>query len=294
MKTALITGASGLLGKALSNHLIAEGWTVRSLGRGPEGPGKWHWDPEKAILPVEALAGCDAVVHLAGESLVGRWTAAKRERIMQSRVQGTRLLAARVASMERPPSVLISASGAHRYPADGAVQDENSGEGEGFLATVCSAWEDAAKPVEAVGTRLVNLRTGMVVSKYGGALAQMLTPFKFGLGGPLGDGQQWMSWIELSDWCHLVTWAIKTESVTGPLNAVSPEPVRQKAFAKALGNQLNRRAILPVPAFMIRLAMGQMGEEMLLSSLRVLPAKALANDFKFKAASIETALSKSL
>ena len=294
MKTALITGASGLLGQALSQHLESHGWTVRSLGRGATGSGRWHWDPDKGILPVEALEGADAVVHLAGESLIGRWTASKRKRILESRVVGTRLLAERIASMDQPPAVLISASGAHCYPADGEIHDETSGTGEGFLAEVCAAWESAADPVEAAGVRLIRLRTGMVVSKDGGALAQMLLPFKWGLGGPLGSGSQWMPWIEIDDWCRLVLWAIEKEAVSGPLNAVSPEPIQQKDFAKALATQLNRPAVLPVPSFVIKLAMGQMGEEMLLSSLRVIPQKAVDNGFQFNAASIEAALKKQL
>lgn len=292
MKSVVITGASGLLGQALAVHLKSTGWAVRTLGRGTGGPDHWQWDPQKGILPAEALNGCEAVVHLAGESLMGRWTAAKRERILQSRLEGTRLLAHTLSSLEDGPGIMISASGAHCYPANGEVHDEDSSKGSGFLAEVCQKWEAAAAFVEDAGIRLVRLRTGMIVSGAGGALAQMRLPFKLGLGGPIGGGRQWMSWIEITDWCRLVEWAIENDGVRGPLNAVSPEPVEQRVFAKTLGRTINRPAVIPLPAFMVRLLMGQMGDEMLLASLRVIPAKALKGGFKFSAASIETALKK--
>lgn len=292
MKSVLITGASGLLGRALDRHLKGAGWEVRTLGRSPGSEGHWQWDPEKRILPVEALIGCDAVVHLAGESLIGRWTAAKKDRIVRSRVEGTRLLAEKLASVDNGPRIWITASGAHCYPADGELHDENSGKGSGFLAGVCEKWEAATSEAEAAGIGLIRLRTGMVVAGEGGALAQMRLPFKMGLGGPVGSGRQWMSWIELKDWCRLVEWAIETEAISGPLNAVSPEPVQQREFARALARILRRPAVMPLPAFMVRLMMGQMGEEMLLASLRVLPSKAIDAGFQFSAASIETALKK--
>lgn len=290
MKIALITGASGLLGSALSRHLADQGWQVRKLGRRPKAADEWHWDPAKGSIQAGALDNVDLVVHLAGESLIGRWTSAKRQRILQSRLQSTRFLLEQLDHCSSSGVVLISASGAHYYRAGEDEHAEDGPEGEGFLADVCRQWESAAKtPAKAVSRR-VFMRTGVVLSKEGGALKQMLLPFRLGLGGPLGSGEQWFSWIALDDWCRLVVWAAENETIAGPVNAVSPFPLRQKEFAEALGSSLNRPAIIPAPAFAIRLLAGQMGEEMLLHGIRAQPAKALEGGFEFKYLRLATAL----
>lgn len=290
MKTALITGASGLLGSKLSLLLTNNGWQVRKLGRQPRGADAWHWDPDKGIIQDGALDGLDLVVHLAGESLLGRWTAAKRQRILHSRLQSTRFLLKQLDQCASHNVVFVSASGAHYYRAGEEEHSENGPAGEGFLADVCRQWESAAQSPAKVVARRVCLRTGVVLSRDGGALKQMLLPFRLGLGGPLGNGEQWFSWIALEDWCRMVIWVAENPAISGPVNAVSPFPLRQKDFALTLAQVLNRPALLPAPAFAIRLLAGQMGEEMLLQSIRTLPGKALANGFEFKYLQLATAL----
>jgi uncharacterized protein (TIGR01777 family) len=290
MKTALITGASGLLGSALSQQLTNNGWQVRKLGRNPKSADEWHWDPAKESMQEGALDKIHLVVHLAGEGLIGRWTMAKRQRILQSRLQSTRFLLEQLDECSSKDVVLISASGAHYYREGEDEHSENGPEGEGFLADVCRQWELAAQAPCKVLSRRIFLRTGVVLSDKGGALKQMLLPFRMGLGGPLGSGEQWFSWIALEDWCRLVVWLAENDSINGPVNAVSPFPLRQKDFAGALGEALRRPAILRAPPFAIRLLAGQMGEEMLLHGIRVQPQKALEGGFEFKYLQLDSAL----
>ncbi len=270
MRRVAISGASGLVGRALSAYLARRGWSVVPLVRCSDQPGV-RWDPLVGILDSAALEGFDAVVHLAGESLAeGRWTAAKMARIRSSRVSGTRLLSSTLADLKRPPSCLVAASAIGYYGDRGdQLLDENSSAGRGFLAEVCQAWEAATHPAVDAGIRTVNLRLGVVLAAHGGALAKMLTPFRLGLGGVVGDGRQWVSWIELGDLLRVIEHAIETPRLAGALNAVAAEPVTQRQLTRALGRALARPTFLPLPAFAARWAFGSMADELLLASTRV-------------------------
>lgn len=294
MKTALITGASGLLGSALIPVLERDGWTVRTLSRRPSGPHAFHWNPAQGVIDALALDNLDLVIHLAGEGLLGRWTAEKRRKIVESRETGTRFLLDALIQSNSRDVLWISASGAHFYQAGETAWNESGPAGGGFLAGVCRRWESAAGGDAECIRRRVFLRTGMVLSNQGGALAAMRLPFKLCLGGRVGDGSQWVSWIHRGDWCRLVQWIIAREEVHGPVNAVSPNPVRQVEFAKVLGSVLHRPALLPAPAFAVKLLLGQMGKEMLLESVRVLPGKAESGGFRFQYPRLEDALVEEL
>jgi len=251
-----------------------------------------RWDPESGALDSSALAGVDAVVHLAGESVAGgRWTEAKKRRIRSSRVDGTRGLAASLARLERPPRVLVSASAVGYYGDRGAeLLREGSAPGTGFLAEVCQEWETATEPAARARIRVVRLRIGMVVSRRGGALAAMLTPFRLGAGGPVGGGAQWVSWIAIDDLVAAILHALDTASLAGAVNAVAPEPVQNRELARTLGRVLGRPALLPLPAFAARLLLGQMADELLLASARVEPARLQATGFAFRHPTLEDAL----
>ncbi len=278
----VITGASGLIGSALSAALEAKGDQVIRLSRRPaRGPSEKQWNP--MTIDPGVFEGADAVVHLAGESIAaGRWTPARKSRIVNSRVQGTQSVAISVARASSRPRVLISASAIGYYGSRGGeVLNENSAAGAGFLAETCRQWEAATQPAAEAGVRVVLVRTGLVLSKRGGALAKMLTPFRLGVGGRVGTGRQWWSWITLSDEVALMVHALVNESVTGPVNATAPNPVTNAEFTRVLAGVLRRPAIFPVPAFAVRLMFGEMGEELLLASQRVEPAAALASGFRF-------------
>jgi hypothetical protein len=238
------------------------------------------------------LEGVDAVVHLAGENIgEGRWTPAKKERIWSSRVRGTQVLCAGLACMKRRPSVLLSASAIGWYGNGGeSCVDEHSPPGKGFLPELCKAWEAATKPAAEAGVRVVNLRIGVVLSPREGALAKMLTPFRLGLGGPIGRGRQFVSWIALPDLLGVMQWCLRDASISGPVNATAPGALRQAEFARALGRTLRRPAVSPLPAFVIRLAMGEKGEALLLEGARVSPKKLLDAGFVFQYSEIEGAL----
>lgn len=286
----LVTGASGLIGSALVPYLTTGGHTVVRLGRAAGDA--VHWDPAQGTIDRAALEGVDAVVHLAGESVAGgRWTAEKKARIRDSRVDGTRLLVDALTGLARPPKVLVSASAIGLYGDRGAdLVCEDSPQGTGFLAEVCRAWEAATAPATARGIRVVHLRLGVVLSAAGGALATMLPPFMLGVGGPVGSGSQYLSWIALDDVLDAILFALTTPTVTGPVNAVAPGPVTNADFATTLGRVLGRPAFVPFPAAAVRLLLGEMGEALLLASTRVEPASLAAAGFSFRHPEIEPAL----
>ena len=296
--TVAVTGASGMIGRALTHFLTTGGHTVVRVGRGAAQPGATpqlrdvRWDPEAGRLDPRGLEGVDAVVHLAGANVGGRWTAAYRREIMGSRVQGTELLARTLAAMEGPPRVLVSASAVGYYGDRGdEVLDETAPRGRGFLADVSAAWEDAADPARAAGLRVVHPRFGIVLSPAGGALAKLLLPFELGAGGPIGSGRQWWSVVGLNDVVGALHAMVARPELTGAVNVVLPEPVRSADFARALGRVLHRPALVPTPAFALRLALGrEQADEMLLASQRVVPARLLAAGFAFREPTVDGAL----
>jgi uncharacterized protein len=291
----VVTGAGGLIGTALIRHLMPDrDHRITRLVRHPAGPGEVTWDPVKGRLDPAALEGIDAVVHLAGENVGSRWTAARKRRIRQSRVDGTRLLAETIARLRRPPKVLISASAVGIYGSRGNdTLTEASGLGgsdSGFLSSVCREWEAAADPARAAGVRVVHPRFGVVLSPAGGALKMMLLPFRLGLGGPIGPGTQWLSWISIDDAVGVIHHGLKTDRLRGPVNATTPNPVTNHEFTRTLGRVLRRPTSFRVPAAALRLALGEMAEETLLASARVLPAELLRSGYPFRHVDLEGAL----
>lgn len=291
-----VSGASGLLGSALQPFLTTGGHAVRRLVRGAsDAPDAIRWRPDEGVIDAAALEGVDAVVHLAGESIAQRWTEARKRRILDSRVRGTATVARALAAMQRPPRVLVCASAVGFYGDTGDREvDETAERGRGFLADVCEAWEAAADPARDAGVRVVHLRFGVVLSPKGGALAKLLPIFKMGLGGPVGGGEQFFPWVALDDAVGAVHHALATPDLEGPVNVVGPEQVTSRDFAKTLGAVLHRPAVLPAPAFALKLAMGQMAEEALLGGQRVRPARLQATDYAFRHATLEDALRHTL
>ncbi len=289
----LITGATGFVGSPLVDLLTQAGdQVVRISRRSAPGKDSIQWNPAAGRLEAASLEGADAVVHLAGESIAaGRWTAAQKARIRDSRVLGTRLLAESLARLSRRPKVLVSASAIGYYGNRGDERlDESSASGTGFLPEVCREWEAAAKPAADCGIRVVQLRIGLVLAPGGGALAKMLPPFQMGVGGIIGDGRQYMSWIALNDLVAVIRHALITGNLAGPVNAVAPQAVTNREFTKTLGHVLGRPTILPMPAFAARLAFGEMADELLLSSARVEPRNLLASRYVFRHPELESAL----
>ncbi|MEB3196490.1 MAG: TIGR01777 family oxidoreductase [Candidatus Sericytochromatia bacterium] len=288
----LVSGASGLVGQALVAFLQGGGHDVVRLVRRAPGPGEIHWDPEKGEIRDSDLEGFDAVIHLAGEGIAeGRWTAARKARILQSRVDGTRLLATAIARLDRKPEAFISASAIGFYGDRGDEGlDESAAAGQGFLADVCRAWEAETAPAGEAGVRVVNLRIGIVLTPQGGALARMLPPFQLGAGGPVGSGRQYMSWIALDDLLGAIQHVLFTPSLRGPVNATAPEPARSSEFARVLGHVLHRPAILPLPEPAVWLMLGEMGRALLLEGARVLPTKLQQSGFQFLCPTLEEAL----
>ena len=288
----LVTGATGLVGSALIPFLTTEGHRVTRLVRSQAGEGMVRWDPEAGILNGADVEGLDAVVHLAGENIAGgRWTAAQKARIRDSRVRGTELLCETLARLDQPPKVLVCASAIGYYGDRGEeALTEADAPGEGFLPEVCRAWEGATEPAARKGIRVVNLRFGVVLSARGGALAKMLLPFRMGVGGVLGSGRQYMSWIALDDAAGVIHHALVTDALRGPANAVSPQPVTNREYTKTLGRVLRRPTLFPMPAFAIRLAFGEMGDALLLSSQRVAPRRLEETGYVFRFPDLEGAL----
>jgi uncharacterized protein (TIGR01777 family) len=287
----LVTGASGLLGRALVPSLKSRGFEITRLVRGPAtGNDQIQWNPSRPI-PADAISGFDAVIHLAGESIVGRWTLAKKARIRESRVTGTRNLVQSLVKAARPPRTLIVASAVGYYGnRDDEILNEKSSSGSGFLAEVCREWEAACHPAIDAGIRTVQIRTGIVLSTEGGALKQMLLPFRMGVGGRLGSGRQWMSWIHIQDHIAAVHHILKNDLLQGPVNLVGPKPITNAEFTETLASVLSRPAIFPVPAFGMKLIFGQMAEEVLLGSQRVEPARLVNSGYPFQYSELRKAL----
>ena len=289
----LLTGSSGLIGSALAPALSGDGHRVRRLRRAAStAAGATSWNPADGAFAAGALDGIDAVVHLAGENIAGgRWTAARKARIRDSRVDGTRRLSEALAALDVPPRVLVAASAIGYYGDRGdALLDESAAPGTGFLPAVSRSWETAAAPARDAGIRVVQLRIGIVLSPAGGALAQMLLPFRLGVGGVLGSGDQYMSWIALDDVVGVVRHALADESLSGPVNTVAPQAVTNREFTRTLGKVLRRPTILPAPAFALRVALGEMADALLLASTRVDPAALRATTFEFRHPQLDGAL----
>lgn len=289
-----VTGATGLIGTALVRRLTTEGHRVRALVRRAPGPGEISWDPDSGRLDPNDLEGIDAVVHLAGENVGARWTAGRKARIRNSRVRGTRLLSETLARMRRPPAVLVSASAIGIYGNRGdEILTDGSRVGDArydFLAAVGQEWEAAADAARNAGIRVVHPRFGVVLSPDGGALGQMLLPFRLGLGGRLGSGAQWMSWISIDDAVGALLHLLRADSLLGAVNVTAPEPVRNRDFTRVLGRVLSRPTLFTVPAGALRLAFGEMADAALLSSARVVPGTLEASGYRFSHRDVETAL----
>lgn len=290
----LVTGSSGLIGSALVSFLTREGHQVTRLVRSKpaSGAAEIYWDPSAGRLDPASLVGFDAVVHLAGESVAaGRWTAERKARIRDSRVQGTLLLSKALAGLAKRPAVLACASAVGYYGNRGEeILKESSSSGSGFLAEVCRDWEDASEAAARSGIRVAKLRIGLVLSSKGGALAKMVPAFRLGAGGRMGNGKQYMSWIAIDDLVGIIVHTLRTGGLAGPANAVAPNPVTNAEFTQALGKVLRRPTLFPMPAFAVRLAFGEMADELLLASARVEPAKLLATGYRFRFAQLEPAL----
>ncbi len=288
-----VTGASGFIGAGLAARLEADGDTVVRIGRGPAAPGGLSWDPAAGRLDPAGLEGLDGVVHLAGAGLAsGRWSAARQRELRASRIEATRLLSGTLAALDRPPAVLLSASAIGYYGDRGDEElTETSPPGTGFLAELCRAWEAETAAASDAGIRVVHLRTGIVLSKAGGALAKQLPLFRLGLGGRLGSGRQQMSWISFGDEVGAIMFALRADRLRGAANLTGPAPVTNAAFTAALGREVRRPARLAVPAVALRLVLGAgLADEALLSGQRVLPAALLAAGYQFAHPDIETAL----
>lgn len=289
MKIA-ISGSSGLVGRNLTRFLHGKGYAiVRLVRRAPSAADELFWNPENELLDPGALRDIDVIINLSGESIAsGRWTKAKKEKILHSRVSATKTLCKTVLAMDRPPQVLINASAIGYYgSSEGIEVDESSPPGAGFLAEVCRQWEEPLITLDQTPVRVVIVRTGVVLSTEGGALQKMLFPFKLSLGGVLGSGNQYMSWIGMEDLLRVFLHAIKASSLKGPINAVASHPVMNKEFTKCLGKVLHRPAILPMPACILRFILGEMADEMLLSGAKVLPRKLEESGFVFNFPTLE-------
>ncbi len=293
----VVSGASGLIGSGLSAVLSTGGHTPIALAResslAPRTAGECvAWDPRTGSIDAKGLEGADYVVHLAGESIAsGRWSDARCRSIRNSRVAGTRLLAETLGTLDSPPRALICASATGWYGDRGDEPlTESAGPGRGFLADVCRDWEAAADPARDAGIRVVHLRFGMVLWPAGGALKQMLPPFRAGVGGRIGSGRQFWSWVSLNDAIGAILHAAATDSLDGPVNVVSPGPVRNEEFTAVLGSVLRRPTVIPVPASVLRLSLGRMADELLLSSARVIPARLQESGFSFRDSALEPAL----
>ena len=295
----MVTGASGFIGSALAPHLARAGHHVIPLRRGelrraPQSSHP-HWDPESGQIDLTPAGPIHAAIHLAGENIAQRWTVKAKRRIRDSRVRGTQIISTALAKLPQKPGVLLCASATGFYGDRGDdLLTESSPPGTGFLADICQQWEAAAKPAIEAGIRVVNMRFGVVLARDGGALKKMLPLFRFCLGGRVGSGCQYWSWITRDDSVRAIEHALTTDSLSGPINVVSPTPPRNTEFTRALARALHRPAIFAVPAPALRLLLGEMADEALLASVRVIPERLLQSGFKFEDADLEPALRKIL
>ena len=292
----LVAGSSGLIGTALCSRLEREGHEVVRLVRRQPARGELRWDPEAGELEQEAIEGIEAVVHLGGRNIAaGRWTATVKAQLRQSRVQTTQLLATRLAGLAAPPRVLVCASaiGIYGNRRDEEL-DEESDTGEGFLAELGRAWEGASAVAAEAGIRVVQARLGLVFDRRGGALAKMLLPFRLGVGGKIGDGRQYVSWISLEDAVAALIYAVENDALRGPVNLTAPQPVTNAELTRTLGRLLRRPTLLPLPAFAAKLLLGELAEEGLLASQRVWPTRLLEAGFEFAHPELEGALRRAL
>lgn len=289
--TVAVSGSTGLIGETLTHLLTTGGHTILRISR-REGKGDILWDYEGGRVDTEGLEMLDGVVHLAGEPIFGlRWTRDKKKAIMESREKGTEVLARALAGLGRKPGVLVSASAVGFYGDRGAeILSEEASAGKGFLPKVCRAWEASTVPARRGGIRVVTLRTGVVLTPAGGALGTMLLPFKVGIGGRLGSGKQYMSWIDLDDHVALIYHALRTPDLRGPVNATAPHPVTNATFTDVLGRVLNRPTVIPVPGLGVKALFGEMGKALLLDGARVVPAKAQETGFDFRYPALEDSL----
>lgn len=293
-KCIAVTGASGLVGSRLREEIDTRGDRILQLVR--RKPTSYEqqvqWDPAAGTISAERLEGVDAVVHLAGENIAGgRWTDDLKRRIRDSRVKGTTFLSETLAGLEKRPEVLVCASAIGFYGDRGTRElDETAESGTGFLPDVCREWEAACEPARQAGIRVVNLRIGVVMAKEGGALEKMLLPFKMGVGGVVGSGQQYWSWVGIEDVVGSILHAIDTKSLVGPVNAVAPDAVTNREFTKTLGRVLSRPTVLPLPAFAAKIVLGQMANDLLLASTRVVPKRLEESGYAFRQPNLETAL----
>lgn len=294
----VISGASGLVGKALTQHLNTWGYQVVPLVRNNfefEGHGPAiYWDPESGVLDPTAMEGIHAVINLSGDNIAsGRWTKVKKKKILESRVKSTLLLSRVLSSLKHPPKLWISASAVGFYGNTGnSIVDEESPPGTDFLANVCQAWEDATIAAQRKAIRVIHARLGMVLSDQGGALKTMLTPFKMGVGGVIGSGDQWVSWVDIDDVVGAIHYLMEKESIEGAVNIVAPEPVTNRELTKTLGALLHRPTVLPMPAPLARLVFGEMADALLLSSCRAIPKRLLEAGYQFKYGTLKQSLGR--
>ncbi len=290
----LLTGSSGFVGSEFKEFLEKDGNDVYCLIRDKilENEKSIFWSFEDNIIDSSQTEGMDCIIHLAGESIAAkRWTIKQKYKIRQSRIKSTKFLIKTISKLQSPPKLFLCASAIGFYGDSGdKVVDENTSGGEGFLAEVCRSWEHEGQPLRNMGIRVVNMRFGMILNRKGGALKKMLLPFKLGLGGRTGNGRQYISWISLDDVVSAIQFIIKNDKIEGPVNFVSPNPVTNKHFAKTLAKVLHRPAIFPLPAIIARLLLGEMADELLLSSIRVEPAVLMQNGFAFKHETFKLAL----
>ncbi len=299
MKT-VIAGGTGFLGSALTHALDRAGHEVVVLTRsaGTDSPGHaravvWRPDGTASGAWAREIDGAGAVINLAGEPLPAkRWTSAQKQRLVDSRVRPTRSLAEAIRASSARPRTFLSASGIGCYPDSDRVVDESSETGTRFLQRLCVTWESEARRAEDAGTRVVLLRSGVVMHREGGALPQLLPPFRFGAGGPLGSGNQWWAWIHRDDWVRMVTWALETEAVRGALNVSAPEPVQQIEIARAIGRALHRPSFMPAPAIALKLLLGEMAGEMLLASQRAVPRVAIDGGFVWTMPALDATIAR--
>ena len=286
----LMSGSTGFIGRALIGQLTASGYTVVPLQRGGSSSGNPHWNPGSGTLDPAMVSGFDTVIHLAGEPVVGRWTDAKKCRILESRVLGTSELATALAAAEAPPRVFLCASGINFYGSQGdTILNEDAPVGEGFLAKVCKAWEGASQPLANVA-RIVNLRIGVVLSAHGGTMSKVLPIFRLGLGGVVAGGHGYISWISLKDLVRTVEFLINADQLAGPINIVSPQAVTARMFSEAIATVIGKSARISLPSWPVRLFLGEMAEDTILGSVRAFPKKLLDARFEFHDAELGVAL----